>query len=152
MTQPSQDEIFMQAALAQAQQAAMRQEVPVGAVLVHNQHIIAQAHNAPITQHDPTAHAEILVLRQAASILHNYRLVGAQLYVTLEPCLMCLGAMVHSRIERLIFGAYDSRTGAISSVWQLANAPQLNHAIHWTGGILANQCAQLLTDFFKARR
>ncbi len=139
-------------ALNLAQQAAIQQEVPVGAVLVCNNEIIGEGWNQPISQCDPSAHAEILALRKAALLLGNYRLPNTTLYVTLEPCAMCLGAMIQARINRLIFGAWDARAGAVRSVFQILDSPQLNHHIQWQGGILAQECAAVLKFFFTERR
>lgn len=146
------DEFFIQKALLLAKQAEKNQEVPVGAVLVKDNEIIGKGFNHPIGLTDPTAHAELLSIREAAKNLGNYRLVGTTLYVTLEPCAMCLGAMIHARIQRLVFGAFDSRDGAVKSVFQLLNEPRLNHHISWTGGILVDECAHVLKIFFQARR
>lgn len=142
----------MQLALAQAHEAAAAGEVPVGAVLVKDDCLIATGRNAPIADHDPTAHAEVVALREAARILGNYRLDGCTLYVTLEPCAMCSGAMLHARLARVVFGAPDVRTGAAGSVLNLFKQTELNHQTHVTGGVLADDCAQVLKDFFKPRR
>lgn len=142
----------MQLALAQAQLAAECGEVPVGAVLVQNDQVLAARHNQPIAQHDPSAHAEVMVLRAAGEARQNYRLPNTTLYVTLEPCMMCVGAMVHARIERVVFGARDPKSGALCSVDHCANSPTLNHQLCWTADILAEPCAQILKDFFKQRR
>ena len=146
------DEQYMQAALEQAKLAAEAGEVPVGAVLVLGQEMIAQGHNQPIGSHDPSAHAEIAVLRAAGQRLQNYRLVDATLYVTLEPCIMCVGAMIHARIKRCVFGASDPKTGALGSVIELPTAAAWNHLLAYEGGILADKCGQVLQDFFAARR
>ena len=147
------DEKWMLLALEQAKQAANVNEVPVGAVLVdEQQHIIASAHNQSINQHDPTSHAEINVLRAAAGLIENYRLMNTTLYVTLEPCVMCVGAMVHSRIGRLVYGASEYKTGAVSSRFQLLEDNMHNHNIMITSGILAKESSQLLSEFFKRRR
>lgn len=143
---------YMQLAIAQAQQAATLGEVPVGAVVVLNHEVIAAAHNQPIGQHDPSAHAEIQALRQAAAKLGNYRLVDCQLYVTLEPCAMCTGAIQHARISQLIFGAKDSKTGACGSVVDLMADARLNHHTQVIAGVMADECAAMLSDFFKQRR
>lgn len=143
---------FMQIALQQAMQAAAMGEVPVGAVIVKDQQIIALAHNQPITLHDPSAHAEIQVIRRAAQQLGNYRLVDCSLYVTLEPCLMCAGAIQHARIAHLIYGASDAKTGACGSVLDVMQETQLNHHTTVTGGIMAAQCGELLSQFFQQRR
>lgn len=146
------DERFMQHALCLAEKAALLGEVPVGAVLVLDNEVIAEAHNAPISQRDPSAHAEILALRAGATYLNNYRLPKTTLYVTLEPCLMCAGALVHARIERLVFGAFDQRAGAVCSCGTTLDASFLNHRVTYANGVLAAQSAQLLQAFFKARR
>jgi tRNA(adenine34) deaminase len=143
---------WMVMALQLAQHAARAQEVPVGAILVKDQEIIGQGWNQPIAHCDPSAHAEMLALRQAALQLKNYRLLNTTLYVTLEPCAMCLGAMLQARIDRLVFGAWDPRAGAVSSVFQIPDAPQLNHRIRWEGGILADESSSLLKAFFQERR
>ncbi len=143
---------WMHHALALAKDASNRQEVPVGAALVLNEKIIGEGSNCPIGTCDPTAHAEIVALRQGAHSLKNYRLVNATLYVTLEPCVMCIGAMVHARIKRVVFGATDPKAGAVTSVFQLGIAQQFNHHIIYEGGLLAEQCGQMLSDFFRARR
>lgn len=140
-------------ALDCARVAAEQGEVPVGAVLVGAQgELLARAANAPIASHDSTAHAEIVALRAAGQLLRNYRLPGCTLYVTLEPCAMCVGALVHARIARLVFGATDPKTGACGSVFDLAANPRMNHRITVTGGVLAEDSAELLRRFFAARR
>lgn len=139
-------------ALAQAREAAAAGEVPVGAVVVKDDQLIATGRNAPIAGHDPTAHAEVVALREAARVQGNYRLDGCSLYVTLEPCAMCSGAMLHARLARVVFGATDPRTGAAGSVLNLFANAQLNHQTQVTGGVLADACGQLLKDFFKPRR
>ena len=146
------DTDFMQAALAQARLAADAGEVPVGAVLVHQGQIIATGHNAPIGTHDPTAHAEIRALRAGAAGLGNYRLEDCELYVTLEPCPMCAGAMLHARLKRVVYGALDPKTGAAGSVLDLFAQRQLNHQTTVQGGVLAEDCTRLLQDFFQGRR
>jgi tRNA(Arg) A34 adenosine deaminase TadA len=146
------DEDYMNEALALAAAAAREGEVPVGALLVVAGEVIARAANAPILQNDPTAHAEILALREAGRSLGNYRLPGATLYVTLEPCAMCAAAMVHARIERLVFGAADPKAGAAGSVLNLAQDDRLNHRMAVTGGVLAAEAAELLQRFFSERR
>ena len=142
----------MQIALGLAQQAAIAGEVPVGAIVVKNGEIIGRGSNAPITTHDPTAHAEIRAMRDAAKFLGNYRLVGCTLYVTLEPCAMCSGAIQHARIAKVIYGASDPKTGACGSVVNLMAEPKLNHHTEIEGGILATECGELLSSFFAARR
>ena len=146
------DEYFMRAAIELARQAAQSGEVPVGAVVVKDGEIIGRGSNAPIARHDPSAHAELLALRDAAQSLENYRLVDCALYVTLEPCLMCVGAMFHARISRVIYGASDPKTGASGSVLNLFEEPRLNHHATVHGGVLAEECGQLLSQFFAARR
>ena len=143
---------YMQIALDLARQAAAAGEVPVGAIVVKDGAIIGRGSNAPITTHDPTAHAEIRAMRDAAQHLGNYRLVDCTLYVTLEPCAMCSGAIQHARIAKLVYGASDPKTGACGSVVNLMAEPKLNHHTEITGGILAEQCGALLSDFFSARR
>ncbi len=146
------DNDYMQIALDLAQQAAAAGEVPVGAIVVKDGTIIGRGSNAPITTHDPTAHAEIRAMRDAAQHLGNYRLVDCSLYVTLEPCAMCSGAIQHARIAKLIYGASDPKTGACGSVVNLMAEPKLNHHTDITGGVLAEQCGALLSSFFSARR
>ena len=143
---------FMQIALDLAQQAAAAGEVPVGAIVVKDGVIIGRGSNAPITTHDPTAHAEIRAMRDAAQHLGNYRLVDCTLYVTLEPCAMCSGAIQHARIAKLIYGASDPKTGACGSVINLMAEPKLNHHTKISGGVLAEQCGALLSSFFSVRR
>jgi tRNA(adenine34) deaminase len=147
-----QDEIFMQAALEQAQLAATAGEVPIGAVIVANGEIIAHGQNRVLRDVDPTAHAEIVAMRAAATALGNYRLLDCELYVTLEPCAMCAGAMVHARLARLIYGASDPKAGAVGSVLEVLNHPRLNHQMVVTAGILAEPCGTILREFFRARR
>ena len=142
----------MQLALDLARQAAKNGEVPVGAIIVKDSVIIGRGSNAPIGLHDPTAHAEIIAMRQAAQHLGNYRLVDCTLYVTLEPCAMCSGAMQHARIAKLIYGASDPKTGACGSVINLMDEPKLNHHTEVVGGVLAEDCGAVLTAFFKQRR
>jgi len=146
------DHQFMREALEQAKLAALAGEVPVGAVLVRDGQIISRSFNKPITNHDPSAHAEMLALRAAATQEQNYRLPGATMYVTLEPCAMCAGAMLHARLERVVFGAPDSKTGAAGSVIDLFSMRQINHQTTSEGGIMQEECGQLLRDFFKERR
>jgi tRNA(adenine34) deaminase len=143
---------FMQLALAQAREAAASGEVPVGAVVVRHGEVIATGRNAPIDSHDPTAHAEIVALRAAAQMLGNYRLDECELYVTLEPCAMCSGAMLHARLKRVVFGAADPKTGAAGSVINLFSEGALNHQTDLSGGVLAAECGNLLQDFFRQRR
>ncbi|MBW1991927.1 MAG: nucleoside deaminase [Deltaproteobacteria bacterium] len=140
-------------ALEQARQAGAAGEVPVGAVLVgEDGDLLAEAHNAPISLKDPTAHAEMLVLRQAAARAGNYRLPGATLYVTMEPCLMCAGALVQARIRRLVFGAADPKAGACGSLYRVPEDPRLNHRFEVQGGVREAECRELLRQFFQARR
>lgn len=142
----------MMQALEQAKLAAQAGEVPVGAVLVHNGAVISEAFNRPIGNHDPSAHAEMLALRSAAGEIQNYRLPGSTLYVTLEPCVMCAGAMLHARVDRVVFGARDPKTGAAGSVVDIFSINQLNHQTTVDGGVLESECGQALKDFFKERR
>jgi tRNA(adenine34) deaminase len=152
MNPAARDAGFMAQALDQAQAAAMAGEVPVGAVVVHRDRVIAVGRNAPVKNHDPTAHAEIVALRAAAAALGNYRLDDCELYVTLEPCAMCSGAMLHARLKRVVFGAADPKTGAAGSVVNLFGQTQLNHQTEVVGGVLAQEGAGLLKAFFKERR
>ncbi|KOC88247.1 tRNA adenosine(34) deaminase TadA [Winslowiella iniecta] len=146
------DEFWMRHALTLAQRAWDEGEVPVGAVLVQGNRVIGEGWNRPIGHHDPTAHAEIMALRQGGKVLENYRLIDTTLYVTLEPCVMCAGAIVHSRIGRLVFGARDEKTGAAGSLLDVLGHPGMNHQVKMTEGILAQQCAGMLSDFFRMRR
>ncbi len=145
-------EYWMRHALTLAKRAWDEREVPVGAVLVHNNRVIGECWNLPIGHHDPTAHAEIMALRQGGLVLQNYRLLDATLYVTLEPCVMCAGAMVHSRIGRVVFGARDAKTGAAGSLMDVLHHPGMNHRVEVTEGVLRDECATLLSDFFRMRR
>ncbi len=142
----------MRAALREAARAAQEEEVPVGAVVVFEGRIIARAHNRPIRSRDPAAHAEILALRRAARKLGNYRLIGCSLYVTIEPCAMCAGAIVHARLECLIYGAPDPKTGACGSALKVLNHPRLNHRVAVRRGVLKEECAAVLREFFASRR
>ncbi|HTN67097.1 MAG TPA: tRNA adenosine(34) deaminase TadA [Burkholderiaceae bacterium] len=146
------DAILMQQALAQAQNAWVLGEVPVGALVVKDGAVIATGFNQPIGTHDPSAHAEIIALRVAAALLGNYRLPGCELFVTLEPCAMCAGAMLHARLARVVFGAPDPKTGAGGSVINLFEQTQFNHQTELVGGVLADPCGALLRDFFAERR
>ncbi|MDR0996843.1 MAG: tRNA adenosine(34) deaminase TadA [Zoogloeaceae bacterium] len=146
------DEFFMREALLQAQAAGCLGEVPVGAVVVQEGRIVGRGFNAPIGESDPTAHAEIAALRDAARRLGNYRLPGCVLYVTLEPCVMCAGAMLHARLSRIVYGARDPKTGVHGSVFDLFADARLNHHTTVEGGVLAEACGQLLRDFFAERR
>ena len=146
------DAAFMHEALLLAAQAAQAGEVPVGAVVVKDGEIVGRGFNAPISKHDPTAHAEIAAMRDAAQRLGNYRLVDCELFVTLEPCVMCVGAMFHARIARVVFGARDPKTGAAGSVLDLFGEQRLNHHAEIQGGVLAEECGKMLSDFFAVRR
>lgn len=142
----------MRYAIRLAQRAEQRGEVPIGAIIVKNDQCIAEGWNTPIATHDPTAHAEIMAIRKAGAALQNYRLCDATLYVTLEPCVMCMGAISHARIKRLVFGAFDPKRGAVCNALSLTDASFLNHRVNWTGGTLEEECRELLKDFFRARR
>ncbi len=146
------DADWMSQAIAQARLAEAAGEVPVGAVLVLNNECIASAYNCPITTNDPSAHAEIAVLRAGAKALGNYRLLDCTLYVTLEPCAMCAGAMVHARVKRVVYGALDAKAGAVKSQLALLDQPFLNHRVLHEGGVMASECGALLSDFFKRKR
>ena len=146
------DNILMERAIHLAREAQSVGEVPVGALIFFEGEIIGEGWNRPILDHDPTAHAEITALRAAGRTLQNYRLVGATLYVTLEPCVMCMGAISHARIQRIVYGAPDPKRGAAGSALQLADADFLNHRIEVLGGLLEETCSALLLDFFRARR
>jgi tRNA(adenine34) deaminase len=146
------DDKWMHIAINEANLAINENEVPVGAALVFDGKLIAKAHNQPIALNDPTAHAEIQLLRSACKITKNYRQLNTTMYVTLEPCAMCLGAMVHARIKRLVFGAYDYKSGVCGSCANLANEKFFNHKILIEGGFLENQCSSILRNFFKLRR
>jgi tRNA(adenine34) deaminase len=152
MTWSDADTGFMKAALAEAKVAATAGEIPVGAVLVRNGEIVARGLNRPVQDNDPTAHAEVMAIRAAAAEERNYRLADSTLYVTLEPCPMCVGAMLHARIGRLVFGAYDPKSGAAGSVIDLCDDRRFNHRIEVNGGLLEEQCSGLLQDFFTKRR
>jgi tRNA(adenine34) deaminase len=145
-------EYWMREAIIEAHKAGTEGEVPVGAILLINEKIVARAHNHSIQASDPTAHAEILVLRQAAYSMRNYRLPGSILVVTIEPCVMCTGAMIHARVDGLVFGAYDPKAGAVCSHFRLAEAPQLNHKIDVIPDVLAEECGLILQRFFESRR
>lgn len=146
------DEFFMRFALAEARQAGQADEVPIGAVVVLDQRIVGSGHNQPIGSHDPTAHAEIIALREAAQAIGNYRLTGATLYVTIEPCAMCAGALVNARIKRVVYGAADVRAGAVASVFQICTNSSLNHQAEITTGTLEAECRELMQSFFQQRR
>jgi tRNA(adenine34) deaminase len=146
------DEGFMRIALREARRAMKENEVPVGALLVQGGRPLARAHNRPVHQHDPSAHAEILALRRAARKLGNYRLNGCTLYVTIEPCAMCAGAIVQARLGRVVFGARDPKAGAYGSALSVLNHPKLNHQVEVAEGVLAEQCAAILREFFRRKR
>ena len=148
----SQFEKWMSFALEEAKKASSMNEVPVGAVIVLNNKIIGSGHNLTITTNDPSSHAEIVSIRNASKKIKNYRLIGADLYVTLEPCTMCYGAIVHSRISNIFFGASDQKSGVCGSCEDLSEKKYFNHKPHITGHVMANECSKILKDFFKARR
>ena len=148
----SSDELWMEEALREALRAQAAGEVPVGAVVVADGKIVGRGSNRNLTGHDPTAHAEILALREAGQALGNHRLEGCEMFVTIEPCAMCAGALVHARLKRLIYGAEDPKAGAVHSVLQVLNHPSLNHRMDVTWGVLAGRCAELLQAFFRERR
>ncbi len=147
-----QAEMWMREALAEAAKADAEGEVPVGAILLINEKIVGRGHNHSIRSHDPSSHAEILALRHAAHNLRNYRLPGSILVVTIEPCVMCTGAMIHARVEQVIYGAADPKGGALDSNFHLASAESLNHRIEVTAGILSEECSNMLRTFFETRR
>jgi tRNA(adenine34) deaminase len=146
------DVTFMELALAEARMAAEAGEVPVGALVINNGEIIGRAGNRNLRDHDPTAHAEILALRQAAQHLGNHRLTGCTLYATIEPCAMCAGAAIHARIARLVYGAKDPKAGAAGSILEVINHPRLNHKMEVVPGVLGDRCSEILQDFFRRRR
>jgi len=146
------DEDCMQLAISLAHRAEQEGEVPVGAIIILDDIVIGEGFNQPISNHDPSAHAEVIALRNAAKKIQNYRLPGTTLYVTLEPCAMCAGAMIQARVSRLVFGAYDVKTGAAGSVFDLVSNEKLNHKIKISGGVMQDECAKLLQNFFKQRR
>lgn len=146
------DHQFMQQAIEQAKLAAIAGEVPVGAVLVRDGQVISTGFNQPISNSDPSAHAEMMAIRSAAQSISNYRLPGSTLYVTLEPCAMCAGAILHARVDRVVFGAVDPKTGAAGSVLDVFSEKRINHHTQVEGGVLGQECGQLLRDFFKERR
>jgi tRNA(adenine34) deaminase len=146
------DAVFMREALAEASHGSSKEEVPVGAIVTLEDKIIGRGHNEPISTNDPTAHAEILALREAARTVGAYRMPGAILYVTLEPCVMCVGAAIHARIATIKYGARDEKAGALGSVYDIGRDGRLNHRIEVMGGIMEDECAALLRDFFKKRR
>jgi tRNA(adenine34) deaminase len=146
------DEVFMRDALAEARRGAASGEVPVGAVVVLGDQVVGRAHNAPIALVDPTGHAEILALRAAAATVGNYRLTGAALYATVEPCAMCCGAIVNARLARVVYGARDTKAGAVESLYRLLDDARLNHRVETVGGVLADESAALMRGFFDRRR
>lgn len=146
------DTQWIEHALSLAHRAEASGEVPVGAVLVKENEVLSEGWNQPIGLHDPTAHAEIIALRAAANTLKNYRLLDTTLYVTLEPCAMCIGAILHARVKRLVFGAYDPRAGAVESVFQISDEAKLNHRLLVTGGVMKDACGDVLKDFFRRKR
>jgi tRNA(adenine34) deaminase len=146
------DEGALDLALEEARRAAEASEVPIGAIVILDGRIIGRAHNAPITLKDPTAHAEVLALRAAARELGNYRLERGTLYTTVEPCVMCCGALVHARVDRLVYGAADPKAGAVASLYRILDDRRLNHRIEITAGVRAEECGALLTEFFRSRR
>lgn len=146
------DELFMRLALAEAEKALLAGEVPVGAVVVRGGGVVASAHNGPVGLKDPSAHAEILALRRAAEAEGNYRLAGTTLYVTIEPCLMCAGALIHARVSRLVFGAPDPKGGAVVSLYEVLGDGRLNHRVEVTGGVLGEACGEILSRFFREKR
>lgn len=148
----STDYDFMKIALEEAQSAYRRGEVPVGAVLVREGNVLARAHNSPIALNDPSAHAEMQVLRQAAEKIGNYRLAGTELYVTIEPCIMCAGAIIHARVERVIFGARDPKFGAVVSLYNILDDKRLNHQVKVTEGVLKEECGEIISRFFREKR
>lgn len=152
MSEPRTDETWMRHALALARTAESAGEVPIGAVLVKEGEIVGEGYNQPISTHDPSAHAEIIALRAAGKRLGNYRLVDTTLYVTLEPCAMCMSAILHARVGRLVFGAADPKRGAVVSALRLNEAEFMNHRVELAEGVLAEECGELLRDFFRSRR
>jgi tRNA(adenine34) deaminase len=143
---------FMRMALDEAQRAGAEGEVPVGAVVVMDGQVIGEGHNRPIASGDPTAHAEVLAIRRATASAGNYRLAGATLYATIEPCAMCCGAVLHARLARVVYGAADPKGGAVQSLYRLLDDPRMNHRVMTTGGVMSEECAALLGEFFRARR
>jgi tRNA(Arg) A34 adenosine deaminase TadA len=150
--QPEEDAAWMERALEQAELAAVAGEVPVGALVIKDGKIIGQGHNRNLLDNDPTAHAEIVALRQAAARLGNHRLIGCTMVATIEPCSMCAGALIHARIARLVYGASDPKAGAAGSLLQVLNHPELNHKTEVTAGVLAGKCSEILQKFFRQKR
>lgn len=147
-----QDIHWMQQALLLAEKANQINEVPVGALIVKNNQVIGEGYNRPITDHDPTAHAEMCALRAAAQTVQNYRMPGTTMYITIEPCSMCLGAIIHARIDRLVFGALEPKAGVVQSNPELISSGIFNHSLEWTGGVLAEECTAIIQQFFQRRR
>ena len=152
MESDNRDSFFMSMAIEEALRAEKRGEVPVGAVLVLGEEVLARAHNQAVSLNDPTAHAEILAIRRAARLRKNYRLPGTTLYVTLEPCILCAGAVLQARIERLVYGARDPKGGAVESLYRLLEDSRLNHEVRLTGGVLERECGEILSGFFRKKR
>jgi tRNA(adenine34) deaminase len=150
--QPGEDGAWMELALEQARLAALAGEVPVGALVIRNGEVIGQGHNRNLLDNDPTAHAEIVALRQAAARVGNHRLIGCTMVATIEPCSMCAGALIHARIARLVYGATDPKAGAAGSTVQVINHPSLNHRMEVTAGVLADKCSEILQQFFRKKR
>ncbi len=146
------DEKFIDIAIEEALLAFAKGEVPVGAIIVLGDNILARSHNNSISMNDPSAHAEILAIRQAAKIIGNYRLIGTTLYVTLEPCVMCAGAIIQARVQRIVFGAYDPKSGGVFSLYRILNDTRLNHTVEVLGGIKKDACADILSRFFREKR
>ncbi len=146
------DIVMMRHALLLARRAQLQGEVPVGAVVTYQDRIVGEGWNRPITEHDPSAHAEMVALRAAAQRIGNYRLNDTTLYVTLEPCVMCAGAIIHARVQHLVFGARDPKAGAVCSVYDVIGVPRLNHVVQWRGGVLEAECGGILREFFRERR
>ncbi|MBB1384544.1 tRNA adenosine(34) deaminase TadA [Pseudoalteromonas sp. SG45-5] len=152
MNEQFDDSYWMEQALLYAKQAEQLNEIPVGAIVVKDNQLVSAGYNRSITDNDPSAHAEMIAIREAGKVLNNYRLIDCTLYVTLEPCSMCAGLLVHSRIKRLVFGAADAKTGSAGSIMNLLQEPRLNHQVDVCGGVLSEQCGNAISDFFKSRR
>jgi tRNA(adenine34) deaminase len=152
LQQYEQDLVWMQRALELASRAEFEGEVPVGAIIVYENKVIGEGWNRPIIDNDPTAHAEIMALRSAAKNINNYRLLDTTLYVTLEPCIMCSGAIIHSRVKRVVYGAQDPKAGAVESAFNILGTDCLNHQVKVDNGVLATECSQILTEFFRKKR
>ncbi|WP_282130950.1 tRNA adenosine(34) deaminase TadA [Pseudoalteromonas aliena] len=152
MNEPFDDSYWMEQALLYAKQAEQLNEIPVGAIVVKDNQLVSAGYNRSITDNDPSAHAEMIAIREAGKVLNNYRLIDCTLYVTLEPCSMCAGLLVHSRIKRLVFGAADAKTGSAGSIMNLLQEPRLNHQVDVCSGVLSEQCGNAISDFFKSRR